>query len=90
MKSKINKYLDELVEKGEIKEWYLDKFQYWDGVPYIILNNGKKVALAKTFLYYGSLGLGCVYNFKNITYAKQKIKEAIKREHYGDYQMFEN
>lgn len=89
MKEKINKYLDELVKNGEIKDWYLDKFNYWDGVSYIELNNGKKVALAKTYLYLGSLGISTPYSLKNLRYAKEKIRNAIKEEQYGEPQMFD-
>ena len=89
MKEKINKYLSELVKNGEIKDWYLDKFNYWDGVPYIELNNGKKVALAKTYLYLGSLGISTPYSLKNLSYAKEKIRNTIKEEQYGEPQMFD-
>lgn len=82
MKEKINNYLRKLVEEGKIKEFYLDKFNYWDYVPFIKLNNGKDVVLAKTFYYMNNLCIRTIWDYKNITYAKRKIEEIIKNEYF--------
>lgn len=82
MKSRINKYLDELVKEGVIKEWYLDKFNYWDGVPFIELNNGKKLALAKTDYIMRSLVIKTIYDYKNMTYVKEKIENVINNGYF--------
>lgn len=82
MKEKINNYLRKLVEEGKIKEFYLDKFNYWDYVPFIKLNNGKDVVLAKTFYYMNNLCIRTIWDYKNITYARRKIEEIIKNEYF--------
>lgn len=82
MKSRINKYLDELVKEGVIKEWYFDNFQYWQGISFIQLNNGKKVPLAKTNYYMRSLIVKTIYDYKNITYVKEKIQNTIENGYF--------
>lgn len=80
MKEEVRKYLEELVKEGVIKEYYLDKFNYWNGVPFIKLNNGNKVALAKTQYIRRSLVIKTIWEYKNSTYMKEKIKNTIKMD----------
>ena len=82
MKEKINNYLRKLVEEGKIKEFYLDKFNYWDYVPFIKLNNDKEVVLAKTFYSTNNLCIRTIWDYKNITYARRKIQEVIENEYF--------
>lgn len=79
---KINKYLEELKKNNIINNFYYGKFNYWDGVPYIVLNNGKSIALAKTYFCYRSLGIKTIKDYKNITYIKQKIKKTIENGYF--------
>ena len=76
----INKHLNTLKEEGKIKDWYFNKYQYWQGIPYIELNNGRKIPLAKTYLYLGSLGVTTIYDTKrNII---KRITDTIINEIY--------
>lgn len=77
MKEKVNNYLKEMVKEGVIKSYYLDKYDYWQGVPYIELNNGRIIALAKTYFYMRNLCLKTIYDYKNMTYIKEKISDII-------------
>lgn len=79
---KIDNYLENLVKEGKIKEFYLDKFNYWDFVPFIKLNNNKTIVLAKTFYFINNLCIKTIWDYKNITYAKRKIEKTIKNEYF--------
>ncbi len=81
-RERINNYLKALVEKGIIKRFYMDTWEYWSYVPFIELNNGKKIALAKSYLYKGSLGIKTIYNYENMTYAILKIKDTMDNEYF--------
>lgn len=78
MKSKIVNYLKDLEKEGKIKEFYYDNYNYWQGVPFVKLNNGKEVALVKTFYYSRSLCIKTIFDYKNISYVKEKINDIIE------------
>ena len=79
---KICNYLEELKEEGKIKDYGWGRFQYWDGVMCITLNNEEDVFLAKTYFYIGSLGISTIKDLKNFSYIKQKINETIENGFY--------
>ncbi len=68
-KQKINNMLKNYKRDGLIKDYGLTNFSYWQSVPYIELNNGNKIILAKTEFIYKSLGIKTIYDY-NVTYIK--------------------
>ena len=76
---RVNEYLKKLIEEGEIKDYFYDDFDYWEGILYIKLNNDDNVVLAKSF--FNGQNQSClvsIYDCKNFGYAKRKIQNAIK------------
>ena len=81
-KRAINKHLNNLKENKVIKEWYYDKYEYWQGIPYVVLNDGRKVALAKTFVYKGSLGVSTIYDIKRIDIVRKRLSNVLIKGFY--------
>lgn len=56
-----------LEEKGY--EVYYGKYEYWDSIPYVEHEDGKKTFLAKTSYAFGSLGVDMDLSFKKVLQA---------------------
>lgn len=90
-RQKINNILEKYVKKGLIKDYDFAKYNYWQGVPYILLNNGNEIILAKTFYTYNSLAIKTIYdyniNYVNNVYLKNilKYQNAIKEYNIRTY-----
>lgn len=85
--------LEKYVKKGLIKDYDFTTYNYWQGVPYILLNNGNEIILAKIFYTYNSLAIKTIYDYninyvnnvylKNILENQDNIKEYNIRT-YGE------
>lgn len=82
-KTNISSYLRDLVDEGKIKDFGTKPFEYWQGVPYIELNNGKEVVLATTFYYRNNLCIKTIWDYSTLKYAKEKIIHTIESEVFG-------
>lgn len=76
--NKIKAYLKRLKEDGKIKDFGVNKFEAWRGVPYILLNNDCKIALADTFYSNNSLCIKTIYDYSMQYIEKRYIKTILK------------
>lgn len=72
----VDNILKEYKEKGLIKDYGFGKFDYWNNIPFIILNNEEKIFLVKESLYFSNLTITTIYDY-NIDYIKNKYLKKI-------------
>ena len=61
-----------------IQDWGFDKYNYWNGVIYIVINDNK-IFLCKTFYYNRNLCLKTIYDYSSKTYVIDCINKIIKK-----------
>lgn len=72
-KETVNKILDKMVETNKIKGYGAEKFEYWNNVPYVELENNEIVFLAETFYHMNALCIKTIYDYSS----KQSIINCI-------------
>ncbi len=75
-RTKVNEIIRKYVEEGKFDDFYWDDFEYWQCIPYVTIA-GKSIALAKTYYYFGSLGIFTIYDYKTIKSIKQMLDTIV-------------
>lgn len=79
-KEKTILYLLKLKKDGKIKDFGVDKFNYWQNVPFLLLNNNCKIFLADTFYSNNSLCIKTICDYSMQYIEKRYIKTILKSQ----------
>lgn len=94
-RKKVNEIIRKYVEEGKFDDFYFDRCDYWEGVPYVNIY-GEKIALAKTFYYMNASNIFTIYDYKTIRSVKQMLdtivnsKDIIERMYISKYSELES